>query len=206
MALYGCQECFGVRQCQVQWLDHHPALSSLPVATSRAWTAPSPLVNSITTRHRIALSPACLWPSLHPQVWTCGFYNQEGVYGEGRCLSSRCDGHRATAFKCGTRAETAETAPTKARPASTTDCRAWSYGLAESVRLHLACPGPKPITRGRWKRVIGDARYARRRTRARRPRWPGCCQCLNRMLEMGRPRSRPHRMRPIAPAITAFTD
>jgi hypothetical protein len=21
MALYGCQECFGVRQCQAQWLD-----------------------------------------------------------------------------------------------------------------------------------------------------------------------------------------
>ncbi len=51
-------------------LTTEPALSSLPVATSRAWTAPSPLVNSITTRHRIALSPACLplAKPYHPQV------------------------------------------------------------------------------------------------------------------------------------------
>jgi hypothetical protein len=47
-----------------------PVLSSLPVATSRAWTAPSPLVNSIITRHRITLSPDCLPPAkaYHPQV------------------------------------------------------------------------------------------------------------------------------------------
>ncbi len=51
-------------------LTTEPALSSLPVATSRAWTAPSPLVNSITTRHRIAFSPACLplAKPYHPQV------------------------------------------------------------------------------------------------------------------------------------------
>lgn len=33
-------------------------LSPLPAATSRAWMAPSPLVNSITTHPRIAFSPA----------------------------------------------------------------------------------------------------------------------------------------------------
>ena len=51
-------------------LTAEPALSSLPVATSRAWTAPSPLVNSIITRHRITLSPDCLPPAkaYHPQV------------------------------------------------------------------------------------------------------------------------------------------
>src|SRR5271169_4453765 len=47
-----------------------PALSSLLVATSWARTVPSPSVNSITTRHRITLSPACLPPAkaYHPQV------------------------------------------------------------------------------------------------------------------------------------------
>ena len=51
-------------------LTVEPELSSLPVATSQAWTAPSPLVNSITTRHRITLSPDCLPPvkAYHPQV------------------------------------------------------------------------------------------------------------------------------------------
>jgi hypothetical protein len=51
-------------------LTAEPALSSLQVATSWAWTAPSPLVNSITTRHRITLSPDCLPPAkaYHPQV------------------------------------------------------------------------------------------------------------------------------------------
>ena len=51
-------------------LTTEPVLSSLPVATSRAWTVPSPLVNSITTRHRITFSPACLplAKAYHPQV------------------------------------------------------------------------------------------------------------------------------------------
>src|SRR5277367_1833324 len=51
-------------------LTAEPTLSSLPVPTSRAWTAPSPSVNSITTRHRITLSPDCLPPAkaYHPQV------------------------------------------------------------------------------------------------------------------------------------------
>src|SRR5277367_3431489 len=53
-------------------LTAEPALSSLPVATSRAWTAPSPLVNSIITRHRITLSPDCLPPAraYTPRFWT----------------------------------------------------------------------------------------------------------------------------------------
>jgi hypothetical protein len=48
----------------------HPALSSLLVATLRAWTVPSPSVNSISTCYRITLSPACLPPAkaYHPQV------------------------------------------------------------------------------------------------------------------------------------------
>ena len=53
-------------------LTVEPELSSLPVATSQAWTAPSPLVNSITTRHRITLSPDCLPPVglTTPRFWT----------------------------------------------------------------------------------------------------------------------------------------
>jgi hypothetical protein len=58
-----------------------------------------------------------------------------------------------------------------------------------------------------WPLETGDRRCATLVDgRAAGDRGGGCCQCPEPHAEDGMPELRPHRMRPIAPAITAFTD
>jgi hypothetical protein len=58
------------------------------------------------------------------------------------------------------------------------------HGLAESLRVQLACPVESDISR--WKRVIGDG--LRSQTDARQASEVAiAADVLNRMLELGRP-------------------
>ena len=132
-----------------------------------------------------------------------GAYDQDGVYGEVAASSSRCDGHRATAFKCGYRAKTAETAPTQRDRHLQLIAERGRMGWQKASGYNWRALVEADI--GRWKRVIGEALHSQTEGRQATD-LAITVNVLNRMLAMGRPSYSPHRMRPIAPAITAFID
>jgi len=75
-----------------------------------------------------------------------GAYDQGRRLQRGRCPSSRSRGHRATAFECGGRAKTADTAPTPRDRHLQAIAETWPHGLAESVGVQLGVPWWKPIS------------------------------------------------------------
>ncbi len=153
-------------------LTAEPELSSLLVATSRARTAPSPLVNSITTRHRIALSPDCPPPAkaYHPQVL-------DGLLRNSRSVACGSSGRAAvTVVRSGWRTalpQSRQTRPRSGSPAAGHRKRGQENSAVPTTSPASPLTIPLPTQcRPNLTRLFGDKRIVHPRFRQRAVKGP----------------------------------